>query len=62
MGKPYIKSINLVADSNDAEHNESSPRGRTNHYWFDLNKNLEIIIPRAEVNLIGFMNGIQMLL
>jgi len=32
------KSINLVADSNDAEHNESWPRGRTNHYWFDLNR------------------------
>tara|TARA_B100000900_G_scaffold119165_2_gene100473 strand:- start:21734 stop:24280 length:2547 start_codon:yes stop_codon:yes gene_type:complete len=32
------KSINLVSDSNDAEHNESWPRGRTNHYWFDLNR------------------------
>ena len=32
------KSINLVADSNDAEHNEAWPRGRTNHYWFDLNR------------------------
>jgi len=33
-----FKSINLVADSNDAEHNEAWPRGRTNHYWFDLNR------------------------
>ena len=32
------KSKNLVADSNDAEHNEAWPRGRTNHYWFDLNR------------------------
>ena len=32
------KSINLVADSNDAEHNEAWPGGRTNHYWFDLNR------------------------
>ena len=32
------KSINLVADSNDAEHNEAWPKGRTNHYWFDLNR------------------------
>jgi len=32
------KSINLVADSNDAEHNEMWPKGRTNHYWFDLNR------------------------
>jgi Zinc carboxypeptidase len=28
----------LVSDSFDAEHNESWPRGRTNHYWFDLNR------------------------
>ena len=33
-----FKSINLVADSNDAEHNESWPKGRTNHFWFDLNR------------------------
>lgn len=28
----------LVKDPQDAEHNESWPRGRTNHYWFDLNR------------------------
>ncbi len=33
-----FKSINLVSDGADAEHNESWPRGRTNHYWFDLNR------------------------
>ncbi len=27
-----------VADPDDAEHNENWPRGRTNHYWFDLNR------------------------
>lgn len=27
-----------VADPQDAEHNEYWPRGRTNHYWFDLNR------------------------
>ena len=32
------KSINLVADKYDSEHNEAWPRGRTNHYWFDLNR------------------------
>jgi len=32
------KSINLVADQYDSEHNEAWPRGRTNHYWFDLNR------------------------
>ncbi len=29
---------NLVSDNIDAEHNEAWPRGRTNHYWFDLNR------------------------
>ena len=28
----------LVDDPMDAEHNEMWPRGRTNHYWFDLNR------------------------
>jgi len=28
----------LVADPADAEHNERWPGGRTNHYWFDLNR------------------------
>ncbi|RNC89554.1 MAG: zinc carboxypeptidase [Allomuricauda sp.] len=28
----------LVSDSYDAEHNEYWPGGRTNHYWFDLNR------------------------
>ncbi|NQZ10734.1 MAG: peptidase M14 [Algicola sp.] len=26
------------ADPRDIEHNESWPQGRTNHYWFDLNR------------------------
>ena len=32
------KAISLVSDNADAEHNEMWPRGRTNHYWFDLNR------------------------
>ena len=28
----------LVADSSSREHNEVWPGGRTNHYWFDLNR------------------------
>ena len=28
----------LVTDTQDAEHNEYFPGGRTNHYWFDLNR------------------------
>jgi len=33
-----FKANVLVSDGNDAEHNEAWPRGRTNHYWFDLNR------------------------
>ncbi|MCH2217779.1 MAG: zinc carboxypeptidase [Flavobacteriales bacterium] len=32
------KANALVSDNQDAEHNEMWPRGRTNHYWFDLNR------------------------
>lgn len=28
----------MVADPSDVEHNEAWPSGRTNHYWFDLNR------------------------
>ncbi|NNK86675.1 MAG: zinc carboxypeptidase, partial [Flavobacteriaceae bacterium] len=33
-----FKANQLVADRFEAEHNEGWPRGRTNHYWFDLNR------------------------
>jgi len=33
-----FKGDPLVADPADAEHNERWPGGRTNHYWFDLNR------------------------
>ncbi|GAB1446595.1 M14 family metallopeptidase [Flammeovirgaceae bacterium] len=32
------KGFPPVADPMDREHNEEWPRGRTNHYWFDLNR------------------------
>lgn len=32
------KNKNLTADPQDIEYNEPWPRGRTNHYWFDLNR------------------------
>ena len=32
------KAKQLVSDPLDAEHNEMWPGGRTNHYWFDLNR------------------------
>jgi hypothetical protein len=32
------KSTNLVSDPNSREFKETWPGGRTNHYWFDLNR------------------------
>jgi hypothetical protein len=32
------KGNNASPDPDDREHNEVWPRGRTNHYWFDLNR------------------------
>ncbi|MEM6966932.1 MAG: M14 metallopeptidase family protein [Bacteroidota bacterium] len=32
------RSKNMSSDPNDREYNEVFPRGRTNHYWFDLNR------------------------
>ncbi|QDH78923.1 zinc carboxypeptidase [Echinicola soli] len=32
------RSIHMNGDPNNRELNEAWPRGRTNHYWFDLNR------------------------
>lgn len=32
------KSLNLVTDTQHREHVQPMPRGRVNHYWFDLNR------------------------
>lgn len=32
------RSVTTVTDPNDMSHNELWPAGRTNHYWFDLNR------------------------
>ena len=32
------KGVNQNGDSQSREYNEPWPRGRTNHYWFDLNR------------------------
>jgi len=42
----------MVADPQDAEHNEYWPGGRTNHYWFDLNRDwLLAINPESQGKL-----------
>ncbi len=32
------RNLNLNGDANDREYDEPWPSGRTNHYWFDLNR------------------------
>ncbi|MCB0474732.1 MAG: zinc carboxypeptidase [Flavobacteriaceae bacterium] len=32
------KNENISTNNDDREYNEAWPRGRTNHYWFDLNR------------------------
>ena len=39
----------FVADRLDREHNEVWPGGRTNHYWFDLNRDwLPLVNPESQ--------------
>lgn len=46
------KSTHLVTDSNDREFNEIWPRGRFNHYWFDLNRDwLPVQLPESQARI-----------
>ena len=38
------KGSPMVSDPNDREHNEVWPGGRTNHYWFDLNRDWILLV------------------
>jgi hypothetical protein len=47
------KSKNLVSDPNNREHQQAWPSGRTNHYWFDLNRDWLLLThpeSRARIN------------
>ena len=46
------KGFPAVADPLDREHNEAWPGGRTNHYWFDLNRDwLPLAHPESKVKV-----------
>ncbi|NNL08037.1 MAG: zinc carboxypeptidase [Croceitalea sp.] len=47
----------LVADPQDAEHNEYWPRGRTNHYWFDLNRDWLLAINPESRGKLNWYHG-----
>jgi murein tripeptide amidase MpaA len=51
------KANSLVSDNSDAEHNEAWPRGRTNHFWFDLNRDwLLAVHPESQGKLKWYHN------
>jgi hypothetical protein len=49
------KGKNLVSDPNHREHREAWPSGRTNHYWFDLNRDwLFLTHPESRARITQF--------
>ncbi len=49
------KSKNLVSDPQDREYNETWPGGRTNHYWFDMNRDwLPVQLPESNARITTF--------
>ena len=49
------KSKNINPDSNDREYFEVWPRGRTNHYWFDMNRDwLPVQLPESRARIASF--------
>ncbi|WP_033956292.1 M14 family metallopeptidase [Psychroserpens jangbogonensis] len=49
------KSKNLNPDPNDREYDEVWPGGRTNHYWFDMNRDwLPVQLPESRVRIKSF--------
>ncbi|MGJ8732165.1 MAG: M14 family metallopeptidase [Cellulophaga sp.] len=49
------KSKNLNPDGNDREYHETWPNGRTNHYWFDMNRDwLPVQLPESQARITTF--------
>lgn len=49
------KSVNINPDNNDREYDEVWPGGRTNHYWFDLNRDwLPAQLPESKARIKTF--------
>jgi len=49
------RSINLNADNNEREYHEVWPGGRTNHYWFDMNRDwLPVQLPESRARIETF--------
>tara|TARA_R110002049_G_scaffold993_11_gene7257 strand:+ start:39345 stop:41864 length:2520 start_codon:yes stop_codon:yes gene_type:complete len=51
------KSDYQNGDPNDREYQETWPKGRTNHYWFDLNRDwLPAQLPESKARIITYNN------
>ena len=51
------KNKNINPDPNDREYSEVWPGGRTNHYWFDLNRDwLPVQLPESQARVKTFHN------
>jgi len=49
------RSLNVNPDSRDREFDETWPGGRTNHYWFDLNRDwLPVQLPESQARIKTF--------
>ena len=49
------KNKNLNPDPNDREYDEIWPGGRTNHYWFDMNRDwLPVQLPESRTRIASF--------
>ncbi|MEL7144926.1 MAG: M14 family metallopeptidase [Bacteroidota bacterium] len=49
------KSEQINPDPNDREYTEVWPRGRTNHYWFDMNRDwLPVQLPESRARIKSF--------
>ena len=49
------RSMNLNSDGNEREYHEVWPGGRTNHYWFDINRDwLPVQLPESRARIKTF--------
>jgi len=49
------KNQNITTDNNDREYDEAWPRARTNHYWFDMNRDwLVAQLPESQARIKSF--------
>lgn len=57
------KNINLNPDPNDREYSEVWPGGRTNHYWFDMNRDwLPVQLPESRARIETYHNWLPNIL